>query len=135
MLDFFRDGGPFMYPLALWSIMAVGFFLERVWTYSRIRSEEEVADATNDINNRIDSGSTSDQLREYCSEVGKLEGEVFLEGIDRFEHLSREQRSVEEMRAEMNGTVERAALGYLERYLSVIQFVANSVVLLDCSER
>jgi biopolymer transport protein ExbB len=34
------------------------------------------------------------------------------------------------MRVEMNGTVERAANGYLERYLSVIQFVANSVVLL-----
>ena len=30
----------------------------------------------------------------------------------------------------MNGTVERAALAYLERYLAVIQFVANSVVLL-----
>ena len=37
---------------------------------------------------------------------------------------------MEEMRAEMNGTVERAALGYLERYLSVISFVAASVVLL-----
>jgi biopolymer transport protein ExbB len=130
MLDFFRDGGPFMYPLALWSIMAVGFFLERVWTYSRMRSEEELAEATNDINTRVDSGTTFEQLREYCAEVGKLEGEVFLDGIDRFEHLSREQRTMEEMRAEMNGTVERAALGYLERYLSVIQFVANSVVLL-----
>ena len=38
--------------------------------------------------------------------------------------------AMEEMREEMNGTVERAAIGYLERYLAVIQFVANSVVLL-----
>lgn len=30
----------------------------------------------------------------------------------------------------MNGTVERAAMGYLERYLSVISFVSSSVVLL-----
>ena len=52
------------------------------------------------------------------------------EGIERFEHLSREQRTVEEMRIEMNGTVERAAIGYLERYLSVIDFVSKSVVLL-----
>ena len=130
MLDFFRDGGPFMYPLALWSILVVGFFLERVWTYSRMRSEDETADATNDINTRIDSGTSFEQLREHSAEVGKLEGEVFAEGIERFEHLSREQRSIEEMRAEMNGTVERAALAYLERYLAVIQFVANSVVLL-----
>ena len=34
------------------------------------------------------------------------------------------------MRAEMNATVERASFGYLERYLTVINFVANSVVLL-----
>ena len=50
--------------------------------------------------------------------------------MQRFEHLSREQRSLEEMREEMNGTVGRAAESYLERYLAVIDFVAKSVVLL-----
>jgi biopolymer transport protein ExbB/TolQ len=95
-----------------------------------MRSENELAEVTTGINSRIDSGASFDQLREHCSEVGKLEGEVYAEGIERFEHLSQEQRTMEEMRAEMNGTVERAALGYLERYLSVISFVASSVVLL-----
>ena len=130
MLEFFRNGGPFMYPLGLWSVMALAFFLERVLTYARMRSENELAEVTTDINSRIDSGASFDQLREYCSEVGKLEGEVYSEGIERFEHLAQEQRTIEEMRAEMNGTVERAALGYLERYLAVISFVASSVVLL-----
>ena len=130
MLEFFNNGGPFMYPLGLWSIMALAFFIERVWTYARIRSEDELAEITNDMTGRIDSGASFEQLKEMCVEVGKLEGDVYNEGIERFEHLSREQRSVEEMRVEMNGTVERAANGYLERYLSVIQFVANSVVLL-----
>ncbi len=130
MLEFFRDGGPFMYPLALWSIMALAFFLERVFTYARMRSEDQLAEATNDINSRIDSGTSFEQLREYCAEIGKLEGEVYGEGIERFEHLSREQRTIEEMRVEMNGTVERAAIGYLERYLAVISFVSSSVVLL-----
>jgi biopolymer transport protein ExbB len=130
MLDAFRDGGTFMYPLSLWSILAVAFFLERVITYSRLRSEEELAEITNEVNSRIDSGASFEQLTEYCTEVGKLEGEVYSEGIARFEHLSREARSMEEMRAEMNGTVERASFGYLERYLTVINFVATSVVLL-----
>ncbi|MEE2657984.1 MAG: MotA/TolQ/ExbB proton channel family protein [Candidatus Latescibacterota bacterium] len=130
MLEFFRDGGPFMYPLGLWSIMALGFFLERVVTYARMRSEEELSEATNDLTSRIDSGSSFEQLKEHCTEIGRLEGDVYSEGIERFEHLSREQRTIEEMRVEMNGTVERAAGGYLERYLSIIQFVANSVVLL-----
>ncbi len=130
MLEFFRDGGPFMWPLGLWSIMALAFFLERVFTYARMRSESELAGVTNDITSRIDSGTSFEQLREYCGELGKLEGEVFAEGIERFEHLSRELRSMEEMRVEMNGTVERAAMGYLERYLSVISFVSTSVVLL-----
>lgn len=130
MLEFFNDGGPFMYPLGLWSIMALGFFIERVVTYARMRSEEELSEVTNDITGRIDSGASFDQLQEYCTEVGRLEGDVYSETIERFEHLSREQRSIEEMRVEMNGTVERAAGSYLERYLSVIQFVASSVVLL-----
>ena len=130
MLDFFREGGPFMYPLFLWSIMALAFFLERVFTYARMRSEEALAEITTEINSRIDSGASFEQLTEYCAEVGKLEGDVYAETIERFEHLSREQRSMEEMRAEMNGAVERAAVGYLERYLPVISFVASSVVLL-----
>jgi len=116
--------------LMLWSMLSIAFFLERIWTYARLRSEDELAEITNDINSRIDSGASLDQLREYCAEVGKLEGEVYGEGIERFEHLSREQRTMEEMREEMNGTVERAALGYLERYLAVIDFVSKSVVLL-----
>jgi len=110
--------------------MSLGFFLERVYTYARMRSEDELAEVTNDMTSRIDSGTSFEQLKEYCVEVGKMEGEVYGEGIERFEHLSREQRTVEEMRIEMNGTVERAAIGYLERYLSVIDFVSKSVVLL-----
>ena len=130
MLEFFGDGGPFMWPLGLWSIMGLAFFIERVFTYARMRPEDELSEVTNDLTRRIDSGASFEQLREHCTEVGKLEGEVYSEGIERFEHLSREQRSIEEMRVEMNGTVERAASGYLERYLAVIQFVSSSVVLL-----
>jgi biopolymer transport protein ExbB len=130
MLEFFQDGGPFMWPLGLWSIMALGFFIERIVTYARMRSEDELSEVTNDVTGRIDSGASFDQLQEYCREIGRLEGDVYAEGIERFEHLSREQRTIEEMRAEMNGTVERSASSYLERYLSVIQFVASSVVLL-----
>jgi len=130
MLEFFRDGGPFMWPLSLWSIMAFGFFLERVVTYARMRNEDELAVVTTDVNGRIDSGTSFEQLKDYCRELGRLEGEVYAEGIQRFEHLTREQRTMEEMRTEMNGTVDRAATGYLERYLPVVQFVSNSVVLL-----
>ena len=130
MLEFFQGGGPFMWPLGLWSVLSIAFFLERVYTYATMRSEDELAGITTDINSRIDSGTSVDQLKEFCVELGKLEGEVYGEGLERFEHLQREQRSIEEMRVEMNGTVERAALAYLERYLSVIDFVAKSVVLL-----
>lgn len=130
MLEFFQNGGPFMFPLALWSVMSLGFFLERVYTYARMRSEDELSEVTNDLTSRIESGASYDQLKEYCVEIGKLEGEVYGEGIERFEHLQREQRTMEEMRVEMNSTVERMAMGYLERYLAVIDFVAKSVVLL-----
>ena len=105
MLEFFGDGGPFMWPLGLWSIMGLAFFIERVFTYARMRSEDELSEVTNDLTSRIDSGASFEQLQEYCTEVGKLEGEVYSEGIERFQHLSREERSIQEMRVEMNGTV------------------------------
>jgi biopolymer transport protein ExbB len=130
MLEFFQDGGPFMWPILLWSVLSLAFFLERLYTYIRMRSEDQLAEITNDLTSRIESGSSAEQLKDYCGEVGRMEGEVYAEGIVRFEHLTREQRSTEEMRNELNGTVERASLGYCERYLSVISFVANSVVLL-----
>jgi len=130
MLEFFQDGGPFMWPILLWSVLSLAFFLERLYTYIRMRSEDQLAEVTNDLTSRIESGSSLEQLKDYCGEVGRMEGEVYGEGIVRFEHLSKEQRSMEEMRNELNGTVERASLGYCERYLSVISFVANSVVLL-----
>jgi biopolymer transport protein ExbB len=130
MLQFFQDGGPFMFPILLWSILSLGFFLERLYTYMRLRSEDQLAEITTDLNSRIESGASLEQLREYCGQVGRMEGEVYAEGIIRFEHLSKERRTMEEMRAELNGSVERAALGYYERYLPVVSFVASSVVLL-----
>lgn len=130
MLQTFNDGGVFMYPLLLWSIIALGFFLERLYTYVRLRGEDNLAEITKELNSRIESGASLEQLKAYCGEVGRMEGEVYGEGITRFEHVSKERRSIEEMRAEMNGTVERAALGYCERYLQVESFVATSAVLL-----
>ena len=130
MIDFFQQGGIFMWPLALWSVLSLAFFLERVYTYAKLRSEDEMAEVTNEMNSKVDSGASVEQLGDFAAELGKLEGEVFAEGVQRFGHLSREQRSLEEMREEMNGTVGRAAESYLERYLAVIDFVSKSVVLL-----
>ena len=76
-----------MWPLALWSVLSLAFFLERVYACAKLRSEDELAEVTNDINSRIDSVHSVDQLKEYCAEVGNLEGEVYGEGIERFEHL------------------------------------------------
>jgi biopolymer transport protein ExbB len=130
MIDFFQQGGIFMWPLALWSVLSLAFFLERVYTYAKLRSEDEMAEVTNEMNSKVDAGASVEQLGDFAAEMGRLEGEVIAEGVQRFEHLSREQRSLEEMREEMNGTVGRAAESYLERYLAVIDFVAKSVVLL-----
>ena len=42
MIELFREGGPFMYPLMLWSMLSIAFFLERIWTYARLRSEDRI---------------------------------------------------------------------------------------------
>ncbi|MFH1008896.1 MAG: MotA/TolQ/ExbB proton channel family protein [Candidatus Latescibacterota bacterium] len=130
MVRLFQDGGPFMWVLLGWSIMVLGFFLERLITYIKLRKEGEIAAVTSDMVAQVEGGSSLEEIGERCRGLKLLEGEVFATGVERYEHLSTERRSMEEMRAEMNGTVERAALAYLERYLPVLSFVAQTSVLL-----
>lgn len=130
MIRLFQEGGPFMWPLLIWSIAVVAFFLERVWTYARTRKEAATSEVTSDMVSRVDAGVDLDEIEEQCRSIGGLEGEVFRTGVDRYRHLSTERRTPEEMRTELNGTVERASLGYLARYLPVVNFVAATSVLL-----
>jgi biopolymer transport protein ExbB len=37
MLEIFHKGGPLMYPILFCSVLALGIFLERIWTYFRVR--------------------------------------------------------------------------------------------------
>ena len=37
MLEIFQKGGPMMYPILLCSVFALGIFLERMWTFARVR--------------------------------------------------------------------------------------------------
>jgi len=37
MLEIFHKGGPLMYPILFCSVLALGIFFERLWTYLRIR--------------------------------------------------------------------------------------------------
>ena len=130
MIRLFQDGGPFMWVLLFWSIMVFGFFMERLITYIRLRKEGEIAEVTSDLVAKLEQGTSLDEVIEQCRGLKRLEGEVFVLGVERYEHLSTERRTMEEMRAEMNGTVERASLTYLERYLPVLNFVASTSVLL-----
>ena len=77
MIDFFQQGGIFMWPLALWSVLSLAFFLERVYTYAKLRSEDEMAEVTNEMNSKVDSGASVEQLGDFAAEMGRLEGEVF----------------------------------------------------------
>ena len=130
MIRLFDDGGPFMWVLLAWSILVIGFFLERLWTYLKARKEQAMASVTTQMIEQVDSGTSLEDLTRQCRRIGQLEGEVFRVGVERYQHLSTERRSMEEMRAELNGTIERAAIGYLERYLGLVNFLASTATLL-----
>ncbi|RKY64067.1 MAG: hypothetical protein DRQ08_08420 [Candidatus Latescibacterota bacterium] len=130
LVEFFLKGGPFMYPLLLWSIMVVGFFIERLITFLRSRKVEEIRRITDQVIDMINRDVPLDELERTCRRFGRMEGEVLSEGIARFRFISTEERTPEEMRAELNGTVERSSLGYFRRYLDVVNFLASTSVLL-----
>lgn len=130
MIRWFTDGGPFMWPLLGWSILMLAFFLERIWTYAKARKEEGIARVTSQMIEQVERGASVEDLTNQSRRLRQLEGEVFRVGIERYQHLSTERRTMEEMRAEMNGAVERAALSYLERYLGLVNFLASTATLL-----
>jgi len=110
--------------------MVVGFFLERLITFVRTRKVEDIRKVTDQVIDMINRDVPLDELQRACKKLGRLEGEVLSEGVARFQFLSTEDRTPEEMRAELNGAVERSALGYLRRYLDVVNFLASTSVLL-----
>jgi len=120
MLETFLKGGALMYPIALCSIFALGIFLERVWTYMKIRAD------INALAHQIEplvAKQRVDEAVAVCHNSGSPMANIFLAAL-RARGRSREQIK---MVVEETGRREAAPL---QRFLGLLGTIATIAPLL-----
>jgi biopolymer transport protein ExbB len=120
MLEIFQKGGPLMYPILLCSILAFAIFLERWWTYFRIR--QGVPLLVREIEGLVMKSHIEEAVI-VCQRAGTPLARIFIAAL-RLAGRPREQikTAVEEV-----GMREAAPL---ERYLGLLGTIATIAPLL-----
>jgi biopolymer transport protein ExbB len=120
MLDMFMKGGALMYPIALCSVFALGIFLERIWTYVRVRREG--SELSHQIEPLVAKGRVDEALT-ACHNAGTPLANVFLTAI------RARGRSREQIKAVVEETGRREAAP-LQRFLGLLATIATIAPLM-----
>ena len=117
MVQYFLDGGPFMYPILGLLIFGLGFGLERVYTL--FRASINTTTFMEEIKVALKEGGT-EKAMEVCSNTNGPVAEIFHAG------LSRSHRGIEtvEKSIENAGTIEMAFLEKNMVWLSTVVVLA-----------
>ena len=120
MMEYFHQGGPLMWPILLCSILALGIFLERLWSFFRLnRGSRELVKEVEElvVKQRLDEAVI------VCQRYGTPLAQILLAAL-RAKGRSRDQikTAVEEA-----GSRESAPL---ERYLGLLGTIATISPLL-----
>jgi biopolymer transport protein ExbB len=123
LLDLFRDGGPFMYPLAACSVIALTVIFAKTYALWAVgRSSRSVLARTHTL---LADRRTGDALT-LCAETPGPVAAVLHAGLLRV-HAGELASGDVEQAIQSTGTIE---LGFLERGLSVLATISNVAPLL-----
>lgn len=120
MWELFQKGGYLMYPIALCSIIALGIFLERMWTY------QKVLRAVRDLAHRVEPLAAKGRLEEastVCHQSDTPIAAIFLSA------LRAAGRSRDRVKAVVEETGRREAVP-LQRFLPLLATIATIAPLL-----
>ncbi len=120
MLEVFQKGGYLMYPIALCSVLALGIFLERLWTFARVRREvRELAHRVEPLaaKGRLDEAST------VCHQSNTPIAKIFLSAI------RAAGRARDQVKAVVEETGRREAAP-LQRFLPLLATIATITPLM-----
>ena len=117
MVQYFLDGGPFMYPILGLLIFGLGFGIERIYTL--FKASINTSDFMEEIKVALKEGGT-EKAMEVCSNTNGPVAEIFHAG------LSRSHRGIEtvEKSIENAGTIEMAFLEKNMVWLSTVVVLA-----------
>lgn len=130
MIRFFLEGGAFMYPLLLCSILSVAFVVERAITHLKVRREEKLRDIIQQAVSMVENGAGSEEVTTFLDKTGGLVGETLGVAYERYSHIAEAERSIEEKRSELQDISFSAARDYLRRNLGVLEFMTGGATLL-----
>jgi biopolymer transport protein ExbB len=120
MLEWFRAGGPIMWPILACSVLAVAIFFERLWMYFRVRRGTEIL--TREVEDLIAKGRIDEALV-VCQRSGTPLARIFIAAI----------REKGKPRDQIKGKVDEVGqreAAPLERYLGLLGTIANIAPLL-----
>jgi biopolymer transport protein ExbB len=120
MLEIFHKGGPLMYPIIFCSVLALGIFFERSWTYFRVRR------GTLALLREVESLVHKDRLDEaiiICQRSGIPLARIFIAAL---RSSGRPREQIKTVVEEVGGR-EAAPL---ERYLGLLGTIATLSPLL-----
>jgi biopolymer transport protein ExbB len=115
-----QKGGYLMYPIALCSIFALGIFLERLWTYTKVR--KEFRELAHQIEPLVAKDHREDAIT-VCHKSNSPLAQVFLAA------LRAAGRSREQIKAVVEETGRRVAAP-LQRFLGLMGTIATISPLL-----
>lgn len=120
MLELFHKGGPLMYPILLCSVLALAIFLERLWTFYRLRRGNQ--GVVREVEGLVQKGRIDEALI-VCQRIGGPLARILTAAL-RTADRPRDQikTAVEEV-----GSREAAPL---ERYLGLLGTIATISPLL-----
>ena len=125
MLEFFQKGGPLMYPILLCSVLALGIFLERMWTFARVRRGTD--SLVREVEDLVHKNRPEEALV-VCQRAGTPLARIFIVAL----------RSAGRPREHIKAVVEevgRREAAPLERYLGLLGTIANLSPFWGCSVR
>jgi len=119
-LDWLARGGIFVAPILVFSIIALGIFLERLWVLRRrhIIPAEQIKDVENLILRRKIT-----EARSRCQQIQSPAGRIFLAGLDNY---GVERPLLQEVMEERG----KAEALDLKKYLGLLQTIASVCPLL-----
>ena len=120
MIDLILKGGPFIYPIIICSVIALGIFLERLWTLRRRHIIP--SDFIRHIEDLLKKQKIADAIF-LCQSDGSSIAKIFLAGL---KNTGRGMWLVKEAIEERGG---REAL-ILEKHVGILSTIANLTPLL-----
>lgn len=123
LLTLFADGGPMMYILVLFSLVALGVIIAKSWTlWVAHRDTERILEEVEELTHR---GEIDEAIRRCAATPGPTSA-ILMIGLRRIREGQVQERELEQV-INTTGAIE---LGFLERGLVILATVANVAPLL-----